>query len=171
MTRRNSSKSSMPAWRVRVMPVSGAQQACAHEMLQAAVHSMYSRDGSGADVEVALRRRARSFFSGSFSGQSPQNFEPPALRSLRRVARALAGPDRRRRLSRRVSPRTRLPYGIGAAADHAAVAEQDHRAPRPGAGEAGGEVVQGHGRVRAATSFASASSCTRRAARSRTTRS
>ena len=30
----------MPAWRVRVMPVSGAQHAWAHEMLQAAVHSM-----------------------------------------------------------------------------------------------------------------------------------
>jgi hypothetical protein len=29
----------MPAWRVRVIPVSGAQQACVHEMLQAAVHS------------------------------------------------------------------------------------------------------------------------------------
>jgi hypothetical protein len=29
----------MPAWRVRVMPVSGAQQASKHEMLQAAVHS------------------------------------------------------------------------------------------------------------------------------------
>jgi hypothetical protein len=40
MTRWNRSKSSIPACRVRVMPVSGAQQACAHEMLQAAVHSM-----------------------------------------------------------------------------------------------------------------------------------
>jgi hypothetical protein len=30
----------MPACRVRVMPVSGAQQAWLHEMLQAAVHSM-----------------------------------------------------------------------------------------------------------------------------------
>ena len=46
MTRRNSSKSSMPAWRVRVMPVSGAHTAWVHEMLQAAVHSMYIRDGS-----------------------------------------------------------------------------------------------------------------------------
>ena len=45
MTRLNSSKSSMPAWRVRVMPVSGAQQAWVHEMLQAAVHSMYIRPG------------------------------------------------------------------------------------------------------------------------------
>ena len=49
----------MPACRVRVMPVSGAQQAWAHEMLQAAVHSIYSREGSARDVEVALRRRAR----------------------------------------------------------------------------------------------------------------
>ncbi|OLD15224.1 MAG: hypothetical protein AUJ01_12675 [Acidobacteria bacterium 13_1_40CM_3_65_5] len=62
----------MPAWRVRVMPVSGAQQAWLHEMLQAAVHSMYIRDGSGP----ASRDRTTgtsSFLSGSFSGQSPQN--------------------------------------------------------------------------------------------------
>jgi hypothetical protein len=49
-TRLKSSKSSMPAWRVRLMPVSGAQQACSQEMLQAAVVSIYSRDGSAATV-------------------------------------------------------------------------------------------------------------------------
>ena len=38
-TRVNRSKSSIPACRVRVMPVSGAQQASKQEMLQAAVHS------------------------------------------------------------------------------------------------------------------------------------
>ena len=49
------SKSSMPACRVRVMPVSGAQQAWKHEMLQAAVHSMYRRLGSGPAVERSRR--------------------------------------------------------------------------------------------------------------------
>ena len=43
----------MPAWRVRVMPVSGAQHAWLQEMLQAAVHSMYIRAGAG-------RRRRRA---------------------------------------------------------------------------------------------------------------
>ena len=67
----NRSKSSMPALRVFVMPVSGAQHASAHEMLQAAVHSMYRRLGSRPDVERPLGRRLAT--SGSFSGQSPQN--------------------------------------------------------------------------------------------------
>ena len=47
----------MPAWRVRVMPVSGAQHASVHEMLQAAVHSMYSRDGQRPGVDRPRRRR------------------------------------------------------------------------------------------------------------------
>src|SRR4029078_4074544 len=65
------------------MPVSGAQQAWLQEMLQAAVHSMYSREGSGP----ALSGRAgggSSFFSGSFSGQSPQTRDPPPRMSRRR---------------------------------------------------------------------------------------
>ena len=72
----------MPDCRVRVMPVSGAQHASVHEMLQAAVHSMYIRDGSGP-ASIGRTGGASSFFSGSFSGQSPQNFEPPAFRSAR----------------------------------------------------------------------------------------
>src|SRR3954453_2263188 len=72
----------MPACRVRVMPVSGAQQAWLHEMLQAAVHSIYSREGS--DPTSSDRCGTGSFFlSGSFSGQSPQNVEPPFTRSWR----------------------------------------------------------------------------------------
>ena len=49
-----------------------------------------------------------------------------------------------------------LAVGIGAAADQAAVAEQHHGAPRPGAGEAGGEIVQRHGFGRMAGSAAHA---------------
>ena len=102
------------------MPVSGAQQAWSHEMLQAAVHSMYSRDGSGATSRSRCGG-ASSFFSGSFSGQSPQNFEPPALRS-RAAADAFAGPDRRNGSGPRVAEHA-LAVRIGAAADHPAVAE------------------------------------------------
>ena len=50
------------------------------EMLQAAVHSMYSRDGR-LPTSSGRCGGCSSFLSGSFSGQSPQNFEPPAFRS------------------------------------------------------------------------------------------
>jgi len=79
----------MPDCRVRVMPVSGAQHASVHEMLHAAVHSMYIRDGWGP-ASTGRTGGASSFFSGSLSGQSPQNVEPPAFRSWRR--RDTAGP-------------------------------------------------------------------------------
>ncbi len=72
----------MPAWRVRVMPVSGAQHASVHEMLQAAVHSMYSREGR-APASIGRTAGVSSFLRGSLSGQSPQNFDPPAFRSSR----------------------------------------------------------------------------------------
>jgi hypothetical protein len=71
----------MPACLVRVIPVSGAQQASAHEMLQAAVHSMYSREGNGS-ASADRTDGSWSFERGSLRAQSPQNFEPPALRSL-----------------------------------------------------------------------------------------
>src|SRR5690349_17068393 len=91
------------------MPVSGAQQACSQEMLQAAVVSMYSRDGS-APACGSRWGGWSSFLSGSFSGQSPQNFEPPAFRSCRsRDARSPV--QTALTLSVRVSPSTRLPYG------------------------------------------------------------
>jgi hypothetical protein len=64
------------------MPVSGAQQAWKHEILQAAVHSTYRRFGSGP----TFRSRTGAGWpsaSGSLSGQSPQNHEPPALMSAR----------------------------------------------------------------------------------------
>ena len=145
----------MPAWRVRVMPVSGAQHAWLHEMLQAAVHSIYSRDGSGP-TSSGRCGGGSSFFSGSFSGQSPQNFDPPLTMSARSARGDLAGPDRRHgRRHAQVAERT-LAVGIGAAADEAAVAEEHHRAPRPGAGETGGEVVQGHGFVNSKAPFANA---------------
>jgi len=73
----------MPAWRVRVMPVSGAHTACAHEMLQAAVHSMYICEGK-APTPSSPRGPiggASSLLSGVFSEQSPQNFDPPAFSS------------------------------------------------------------------------------------------
>jgi hypothetical protein len=65
-----------------MMPVSGAQQAWAHEMLHAAVHSMYSRLGSGPTARSRCGG-ASAPFSGSFSAQSPQNVDPPAFRSRR----------------------------------------------------------------------------------------
>src|SRR5687767_11660833 len=102
------SKSSMPALRVFVMPVSGAQQASVHEMLQAAVHSIYSRFGSrptSSDRSVGVCP-----LSGSLSGQSPQNDEPPAFSSVRsdvncglfQISEMLAV---------LASPSTRFPYG------------------------------------------------------------
>ena len=72
------------------MPVSGAQHACSHEMLQAAVVSMYRRDGSCG----TFRSRCggvSSFLSGSLSGQSPQNFEPP-VQVAAQVRGGRAGP-------------------------------------------------------------------------------
>src|SRR3954468_1934939 len=108
-TRRNRSKSSMPAWRVRVMPVSGAQHASVHEMLQAAVHSMYMREGN-APASSARRGGAASFFSGTLSGQSPQNFDPPALRSAR-SSEATRPLQTSWTVVCRTSPSTRLPYG------------------------------------------------------------
>ena len=97
----------MPAWRVRVMPVSGAHTAWLHEMLQAAVHSIYSRLGIGADVEVALRRRSDPAPSGSFSGQSPQKLEPPWLISARSCE--ATGPVQMPAIDEvRASPSTRL---------------------------------------------------------------
>src|SRR6185436_19104722 len=104
----NRSKSSMPAWRVRVMPVSGAQQDWLHEMLQAAVHSIYSREGS-APTSSGRSGGGSPFFSGSLSGQSPQNFEPPATMSRRRFdAVSPVHTDDTDGIVRR-SPSTRLP--------------------------------------------------------------
>ena len=113
-------------------------------MLQAAVHSMYSRLGSGADVRDRAPAAASSGASGSFSGQSPQNGEPPLIQVR---AQAVRRPVRCQMSVSdvvRMSPSTRLRVRIRAAADDAAVAEHDGDRPRPGAGEAGGEVVQGH---------------------------
>src|SRR5258707_461572 len=91
------------------MPVSGAQHASAHEMLQAAVHSMYMRDGS-APTSSDRAGGASSFLSGSFSGQSPQNVEPPAFRSARSFE--ITGPVHTSFTDvTRASPSTRLPYG------------------------------------------------------------
>src|SRR5205809_4748743 len=108
-TRRNRSKSSMPAWRVFVMPVSGAQQAWLHEMLHAAVHSMNMREGS-APASSGRTGGVSSFLSGSFSGQSPQNLEPPALSSSRSLT--IVGPVQTSWTEAvRASPSTRWPYG------------------------------------------------------------
>ena len=59
-----------------MLTMTGAHTAWLHEMLQAAVHSIYSRLG----MALMLRSRwggASSGPSGSFSGQSPQKLEPP----------------------------------------------------------------------------------------------
>ncbi len=91
------------------MPVSGAQHASAHEMLHAAVHSMYRRDGS-APASTDRTAGVSSFFNGSFSAQSPQNFEPPVFRSDRSVE--MVGPVQTPATGVvRASPSTRWPYG------------------------------------------------------------
>ena len=82
--------------------------------------------------------------SGSLSGQSPQNSEPPALRSARSVLMRVSF-QISAMLAVFASPSTRLPYGIGTAADDPAVAEHDERAPRPRAREAGREIIQRQG--------------------------
>src|SRR6187401_219244 len=82
MTFLKRSTSSMPVWRVRVMPVSGAQQAWKQEMLHAAVHSTYNRDGrrpASSDLTVGVSPGS----SGRFSGQSPQKPDDPPFRSWR----------------------------------------------------------------------------------------
>ena len=105
----NTSKSSMPACRVRVMPVSGAQHDWKHEMLQAAVHSMYMRPGSGPTF-TSRCGMASSGASGSLSGQSPQNDEPPLFRSSR--SWLAVGPVQiSATVAVRTSPSTRLAYG------------------------------------------------------------
>ena len=91
------------------MPVSGAQQAWLHEMLHAAVHSTYRREGSGPTCRLRCGG-VWSRFSGSFSGQSPQNVDPPPLRSWRRRL-AVSPVQMPATVAVRASPRTRLPYG------------------------------------------------------------
>src|ERR1700681_1055716 len=91
------------------MPVSGAQQAWVQEILHAAVHSTYRRDGS-APASTDWRIPGSSFFNGSFSAQSPQNFEPPAFSSARSVD--ITGPVQIcSSEAARASPSTRCPYG------------------------------------------------------------
>src|SRR5207247_10293564 len=91
------------------MPASGARQASANEMLEAPVHSMYRGQGWGP----APRGRTTVvsfFFSGSLSGQSPQNADPPAFNSAR--SREITGPAQTSwTAALRASPSTRLPYG------------------------------------------------------------
>ena len=107
-TRVNRSKSSIPVCRVLVIPVSGAQHASVHEMLQAAVHSIYIRLGSVATSSE--RCGAGSPLSGSLSGQSPQNFEPAAFKSDRSVEIVVSF-QISEMLATRASPSTRCPYG------------------------------------------------------------
>jgi hypothetical protein len=76
ITRVNKSKSSMPACRVRVMPLSGAQHAWKQEILQAAVHSMNMRPGS-RPASSGRTTGASAGPMGRFSEQSPQNADPP----------------------------------------------------------------------------------------------
>src|SRR5829696_5444069 len=97
----------MPALRVRVMPVSGAQHDWLHEILQAAVHSMYRREGR-PPASSDRAGGASSFLSGSLRGQSPQNFDPPVTRSWR--SRDAVSPVQIcDTLAVFMSPRTRLP--------------------------------------------------------------
>src|SRR5687768_7697394 len=102
------SKSSMPALRVCGMPVSGAQHASVQEMLQAAVHSIYRRVGkrpTSSDRSVGTAP-----LSGSLSGQSPQNDDPPVFSSARREVRRVSF-QISEMLAIFASPSTRLPYG------------------------------------------------------------
>src|SRR5207247_3920694 len=83
--------------------------AWAHEMLQAAVHSMYICDGN-APASRGLTGGISSLFSGVFNEQSPQNFDPPAFRSSRR--RVTVPPLHTSRTEEvRTSPSTRCAYG------------------------------------------------------------
>ena len=124
------------------MPVSGAQHAWVHEMLQAAVHSMYIRDGSGAGVDrphrrrlVLLERQLQRAVAAELRAAGVQ------VRAQRRDGRP--APDLVDRRRARVAEHA-LAVRIGAAADHPAVAEHDERVPRPAALKTGGEEVQGH---------------------------
>ena len=65
----------------------GAQHAWLQEMLHAAVHSMYIRDGNGP-ASSGRTSGGSSFFSGSLSGQSPQKLDPPPFSSPRSVVMA-----------------------------------------------------------------------------------
>src|SRR4029453_10014059 len=55
-TRRKSSKSSIPACRVRVIPVSGAQHASAQGILHAGVHPIYTPEGKTPRLDRSDRR-------------------------------------------------------------------------------------------------------------------
>ena len=106
----------MPAWRVLVMPVSGAQHASVQEMLHAAVHSMYSRDGSVPGIQrsdgrgfVLLQRQLQRAIAAEFRAAGVQ------IRAQRGDRRAR--PDgvtrrtcaRRRARDGRKDPRSRIP--------------------------------------------------------------
>src|SRR5262249_21815119 len=70
---------------------------------------MYSREGSGP-ASIGRTAGAPSFPSGSLSGQSPQNLEPPAFSSSRNFE--TTGPLQTSRTDDTfTSPSTRLPYG------------------------------------------------------------
>src|SRR4029453_19600285 len=91
------------------MPVSGAQHHWLQEVLQGAVHSMYRREGLGP-ASTGRTVAVSSRLSGSLSGQSPQNVEPPAFRAAR--SWEVTGAAQTSLIDAvRASPRTRLPYG------------------------------------------------------------
>src|SRR5262245_11721540 len=70
---------------------------------------MYIRDGSGP-ASIGRAAGVSSFFSGSLSGQSPQNFDPPLFKSSRSFA--MTDPVHTPLTDDvRASPRTRCPYG------------------------------------------------------------
>ena len=98
----------------------GAQHAWKHEMLQAAVHSMYSRVGKPADVEGALRRR-------SSVERQLQRAVAAERRSAGVQVRAQRAPSAAPDLGSDAVgiAEHALRVRIGAAADHAAVAEHD----------------------------------------------
>ena len=144
ITRLNRSKSSMPACRVRVMPVSGAQQASvAGDVAGGGALDVEAR-GEAAGVERPRLGGSSSRDRGSFSGQSPQNVEPPAFRSARRAVTVGARPHRLRRRpgarhrarGGRRGRRSRRPAGRRRAS-RCVLHGQEHCEP-------GGEEVQGH---------------------------
>ena len=79
-------------------------------MLQAAVHSIYSREGSDP-TSSGRCGGASSFASGSLSGQSPQNFDPPDTMSRRRFEATSPVHTADTDGVTRRSPSGRLPYG------------------------------------------------------------
>src|SRR5215213_11329269 len=107
--------------------------------------------GQRADLEIALRRGLVAL-ERQFERTVAAELRSAAVEILAQAAGGLSCPDAGDRRRARVAQHT-LAVRVGTSAYHAAVAEHHHRAPRPRAREAAGEIVQGHGLLWADGSF------------------